>query len=153
MAFYIVQHGKNLSKDLDPEKGLSPQGIAEVKKIAQLAQDCGVSVTQILHSGLKRAKQTADILASYLKPANGVAEAADIKPLDDSEDFASRVDLAADIMIVGHLPFLERLTTFLITGRQSPRVFKLQNGGILCLDRFEDSNTPAIKWSLMPNID
>jgi hypothetical protein len=27
MAFYIVQHGISLTKDLDPEKGLSSQGI------------------------------------------------------------------------------------------------------------------------------
>jgi len=46
----------------------------------------------------------------------------------------ARVDYSVNTMVVGHLPFLEWLTSFLITGRQSPVVFKLQNGGILCLD-------------------
>ena len=55
MAFYIVQHGTNLTKDLDPEKGLSPQGIEEVKKIAQVAQQYGVKVALIQHSGKNRA--------------------------------------------------------------------------------------------------
>jgi phosphohistidine phosphatase len=152
MAFYIVQHGKNLPKDLDPEKGLSPQGITEVEKIAKVAQNYGVKVDQIQHSGLKRARQTADILAAVLKPERGVQEVANIKPLDDIMDFVSQVDYSANAMIVGHLPFLERLTSFLITGRQSPIIFKLQNGGILCLDRIENSDAPAIKWALMPHV-
>jgi phosphohistidine phosphatase len=62
------------------------------------------------------------------------------------------VDFQANIMVVGHLPFLERLTSFLITGQQEPVIFKLQNGGILCLDRIENQDTPVIKWSLMPAV-
>ena len=64
----------------------------------------------------------------------------------------ARVDYSVNTMVVGHLPFLERLTSFLITGQQSPFVFKLQNGGILCLDQMEGSDSPAIKWALMPRV-
>jgi phosphohistidine phosphatase len=152
MALYIVQHGQSLTKDLDPEKGLSPQGIGEVEKIAGVAQNYGVTVTRIQHSGKKRARQTAELIAAILKPENGLQEVAGIKPLDDVAAFASRVDYSADTMVVGHLPFLERLTSFLITGQQSPIVFKLQNGGILCLDQMANSDTPAIKWALMPRV-
>jgi phosphohistidine phosphatase len=152
MAFYIVQHGQSLTKDLDPEKGLSPQGIEEVKRIAEVAQHYGVTVGQILQSGKKRARQTADLLAAILKPTHGVQEITGIKPLDDVTAFASHVDYSVNTMVVGHLPFLERLTSFLITGGQSPCVFKLQNGGILCLDLIENSDTPAIKWALMPQV-
>ena len=150
MAFYIVQHGISLTKDLDPEKGLSPQGIEEVKKIAQVAQQYGVKVEKIEHSGKKRARQTAKLLATFLMPALGLQEVVSINPLDDVTAFASQVDYTANTMVVGHLPFLERLISFLITGRQSPTVFKLQNGGILCLDQIENLDSPAIKWALMP---
>ncbi|RLC96587.1 MAG: phosphohistidine phosphatase SixA, partial [Chloroflexi bacterium] len=47
MAFYIVQHGQSLAKDLDPEKGLSNQGIETVEKIARVAQQYGVKVDRI----------------------------------------------------------------------------------------------------------
>ncbi len=66
-------------------------------------------------------------------PVLGLQEVVSINPLDDVTAFASQVDYTANTMVVGHLPFLERLISFLITGRQSPTVFKLQNGGILCL--------------------
>ena len=152
MAFYIVQHGLSLTKDLDPEKGLSPQGIQEVNRIAQVARQYGVTVGCILHSGKKRARQTADLLAEVFKPAQGLQDIAGIKPMDDVESFAAGVDFSANVMVVGHLPFLERLISYLIIGRLSPTIFKLQNGGIVCLDRIENADTPVIKWALMPTV-
>ena len=152
MAFYIVQHGISLTKDFDPEKGLSPQGIEEVEKIAQVAQQYGVKVARIQHSGKKRARQTAELLATFLMPVLGLQEVVGINPLDDVAAFASQVNYTANMMVVGHLPFLERLISFLIIGRQGPTVFKLQNGGILCLDQIENWDSPAIKWALMPRV-
>ena len=152
MAFYIVQHGLSLPKDQDPEKGLAPEGIEDVRRIAEVARNYGVTVGSILHSGKKRALQTAEILADVLKPSGGVRETTDIKPLDDVAEFAPRIDFQAHTMVVGHLPFLERLTSFLITGQQELVVFKLQNGGILCLDRIDSQDKPVIKWSLMPTV-
>ena len=152
MAFYIVQHGLSLPKDQDPEKGLAPEGIEEVRRIAGVARDYGVKVERIVHSGKKRALQTAEIVANILNPKGGITEIDGIKPLDDVAGFASQVDFQANTLVVGHLPFLERLTSFLITGQQAPLVFKLQNGGILCLDRIENQDAPAIKWALMPTV-
>lgn len=153
MALYIVQHGQSLTKELDPEKGLSNQGIETVEKIALVAKNYGVKVARIQHSGKKRALQTAEILASILEPVDGLQQVDGIKPMDDVEAFASRVDYSANTMVVGHLPFLERLTSFLVIGRQSPIVFKLQNGGILCLDQVGQAGAPAIKWALMPRVE
>ena len=153
MALYIVQHGQSLTKDLDPEKGLSTEGIETVEKIARVAQNYGVKVARIQHSGKKRARQTAELLAAILKPKDGLQQVDGIKPMDDVEAFASRVDYSANTMVVGHLPFLERLTSFLVIGRKSPIIFKLQNGGILCLDQIEPTDTAVIKWALMPRVE
>ena len=152
MALYIVQHGISLPTEVDPEKGLSPQGREQVERIAGVAENYGVRVDRIDHSGKKRARQTAEIMAASLKPRYGCQAITGIGPLDDVAAFAPCVDFAADTMIVGHLPFLQKLTTFLITGSLSPIVFKLQNGGILCLDYMNDSASVAIKWALMPEV-
>lgn len=152
MSFYIVQHGLSLPKDQDPEKGLALQGKEDVKRIAEVARDYGVVVDCIVHSEKRRALQTAEILADILKPAQGIREIPGIKPLDNVAEFAPQVDFQANTMVVGHLPFLERLTSYLITGQKEPVVFKLQNGGILCLDRIENQDTPVIKWALMPTV-
>jgi phosphohistidine phosphatase len=55
-----------------------------------------------------------------------------------------------NIMLVGHLPFMERLTSFLITGSIDKPVLKFQNGCIVCMDRDPDNQYWFIKWALMP---
>ena len=152
MALYLVQHGKSLPKDVDPDQGLSDEGIAETKRIAQVALNYQVRVAKIQQSGKKRARQTAEIFAAALNPAGGVEEVGGIKPLDDAKAFAAAVDSTADIMLVGHLPFMERMTSYLVTGSDGKPIFKFQNSGIVCLEQDPDSNSWAIVWTLMPKI-
>ena len=152
MALYLIQHGKSLPKDQDPDQGLSAEGIAETERMARLAGDYDVAVTQIRHSLKTRARQTAEIFAGALNPKQGIQEVSGIKPLDDVAAYAANVDPAENIMLVGHLPFMERMTAFLITGSIDRPVFKFQNSGIVCLDKDPESEGWVIKWALMPNI-
>ena len=107
----------------------------------------------IKHSGKKRARQTADILAEILKPEKGIMEISGLKPLDDVAVIADTLSGQDNIMLVGHLPHLERLTSYLITGTAEKTIFKFQNGGIVCLDSIPDNQSWLIKWALMPRID
>ncbi|MBW2055509.1 MAG: phosphohistidine phosphatase SixA, partial [Deltaproteobacteria bacterium] len=61
-------------------------------------------------------------------------------------------DSAANRMLVGHLPFMERMTSYLITGSIETPVFKFQNSVIVCLDNYPTTPFWVIKWTLMPNI-
>jgi phosphohistidine phosphatase len=152
MALFLVQHGKSLPKEADPDKGLSEEGIAEVRRIADVAKGYGVQVSCIRHSGKKRALQTAEIFAAALNPKEGIQESSGINPLDDVSAFADTAGSEENLMLVGHLPFMEKLTSYLITGSVEPPVFKFQNGGIVCLDKYPGGRSWVIKWSLMPTI-
>ena len=152
MALYLIQHGKSLPKDQDPDQGLSAEGIAETERIANLAKDYGVSISQIRHSVKTRARQTAEIFANALNPKQGIEEIGGIKPMDEVAEFAAGIDAAEDVMLVGHLPFMERLTAFLITGSIDRPVFKFQNSGIVRLDKDPATQAWIIVWALMPNI-
>jgi len=152
MALYLVQHGKSLPKDQDAEQGLSQGGVAEVQRIAGVAKHYGVHVRSIQHSGRKRAEQTAEIFAAALRPDKGVQVRRGIDPLDDVTLTAGDLHSADDLMLVGHLPFMERLTAYLITGTVEKLVFKFQNGGIVCLDKAPEGQFWFIKWTLMPKI-
>jgi phosphohistidine phosphatase len=152
MALFLVQHGKSLPKDEDPKKSLSSEGIAETKRIAEVAKAYNVLVAGITHSGKTRARQTAEIFESILKPEQGIQESSGLNPLDDVTAFAEKIDSAANRMLVGHLPFMERMTSFLITGSMETPVFKFQNSGIVCLDKYPTTPFWVIKWTLMPNI-
>lgn len=153
MSLFLVQHGKNLSKETDPEQGLSEEGIGEVKLIASTAGNYRVHVSRIMHSEKKRAKQTAEIFASTLDPENGVHERKGLKPLDDVITIADEINCKDNLMLVGHLPFMERLTSYLINKSTEYTIFKFQNGGILCMDQNEEPQAWFIKWALIPKTD
>ena len=153
MSLYLVQHGKSLTKDIDPDQGLSEEGIHDVKRIADVARGYRVRVSAIVHSGKKRARQTAELFAAALQPETEPVKRTGLKPLDDVAAFAKDLDPAQDVMFVGHLPFMARLTGYLITGSQDTLVFQFQNGGIVCLDYATDARAWVIKWTLMPMID
>ncbi len=152
MALFLVQHGKSLAKDVDPAKGLSDEGISEVKRISEVAKNYNVQVSSIKHSGKKRALQTSEIFEKDLEPEEGISRRNGLAPLDDVVAYAEKIDSEEDMMLVSHLPFLERLTSYLVTGSQDKNVFKFQNGGIVCLDIDPETDSWVIIWTLMPNI-
>ena len=153
MSLYLVQHGKSHSKEADPERGLTDEGRAEVERIASVANDYRVMVSIIFHSGKKRALQTARIFAEKLGPGISVEEHPGTDPNDDVVHVAERLDATGNRMYVGHLPFMEKLVSHLITGSVEKPVFKFQNGGIVCLDIYPGTVRWVIKWALMPHIN
>ncbi|MBT7696138.1 MAG: phosphohistidine phosphatase SixA, partial [Desulfobacterales bacterium] len=134
------------------ERSLSEEGVDDVCRIADVAEAYEVYVPRIVHSGKKRSRETAKMFAAVLTPSDGIDEIEGINPMDNVSDFAETIDPNEDLMIVGHLPFLDRLTSFLITGSVDKSVFKFQNGGIVCLIKEPENDSWVIKWALMPDI-
>ena len=155
MALFLVQHGISAPKDRDPEKGLSDLGREETNRIAQVAKGYKIPVQKIVHSGKKRAEQTAGIFHEILALEIPTEKISGINPMDDVRIFAATIELQENVMVVGHMPFMERLASFLTTGSENFRVVKFQNSGIVCLDRERGEDNKAdwfITWTLNPHI-
>jgi phosphohistidine phosphatase len=152
MAIYLSQHGKSASKDVDPQRGLTREGSTEVARVAEILAKAGVSVAVIRHSGKARAAQTADIFAGLLLPKEGVESRTGIDPLDNVELFAVELPTERDEMYVGHLPFMERIVSYLITGDAQGRVVAFQNGGVVRLDWDAEAKRWVIGWTVFPNL-
>jgi phosphohistidine phosphatase len=152
MTLFLVQHGKNHPKEIDPDQGLSEEGRAEVKRIAEVAKSYKIKIKEIRHSGKKRARETAEIFAEILKVKKPVDQMDGLKPMNNVVPIAKKMGVKKNVMLVGHLPFMERITSYLTTGNKDITVFKFQNGGIVCLDKLPAPNGWVIKWTLMPNI-
>jgi phosphohistidine phosphatase len=155
MALYLVQHGISLAKDADPGRGLSEHGISETQRVARRAGDLRIHVSEIIHSGKNRARRTAEIFADRLTPGKEPSLSAGLNPLDDVEPIAQAFAERPDLMIVGHLPFLERLASFLIVGTAEIPVVGFTNSGIVCLDRREREpgrRIWVVRWVLAPEI-
>ncbi|KPJ99176.1 MAG: phosphohistidine phosphatase [Desulfobacterales bacterium SG8_35] len=153
MALFLVQHGKSLAKEKDPDQSLSREGLAETQAMAALAAENNVQVMRIMHSGKKRALQTAEIFVKTLEPEAGITKGAGLAPLDDVTVFAATLNNEENIMVVGHLPFMERLVSYLVAGAPERQVIKFQNSSIICLETEDASEPWFIRWALFPRFD
>ena len=151
MAIFLVQHGRCLSKEEDPRKGLSPRGDEQTRLIAGVAGNYEVPVKKIIHSGKKRARQTAELFREILGVDAQIEQASGISPMDDVVRFSGKIHADDNLMVVGHLPFMERLVGYLTAGDKNCRVCKFQNSGIVCLDSEKEGDW-FIKWTLNPEI-
>jgi phosphohistidine phosphatase len=148
MRVYLVQHGDAVPESVDEKKPLSQKGRRDVLRLAAACKAAGISAEEALHSGKRRAAESAELLAEALKiPAKAVAG---MDPLDPVRVFAEEVGAwTEDKIVVGHLPFLERLAALLVAGREDPPVVSFQRGGMVCLERLE--RTWCVLWTALPN--
>lgn len=151
MKLYLVRHGEALSKDVDPECGLSDAGKRDVERIASFMKNGSMLVSQILHSGKARTRQTAQIIAAHITTAIEVQEADGLKPNDPVEHYAFETrGYKDDTMLVGHLPFMGRLASRLVSGSEDAAGFNFHTGTVLCLDRC-GRGCWSVEWMVNPN--
>ena len=153
MKLYLVHHGEAKSKEEDPDRNLTEKGLKDAQRVVAYASShIEIKPAQIIHSGKTRARQTADIWAKYLKPARGIISMEYLNPMDNPAVWAERVsDAGDDLMLVGHLPHIKRLTSLLLCGNPDNAIVNFQNGGIVCLMR-EESGNWAVCWLLLPSM-
>ncbi len=150
MHLYLVQHGIPKSKTEDPTRPLSDVGRVEVESLGDWAAQAGVKIGQIRHSGKKRARETAEILASHLKPPGGVVVVEGMAPLDAVQPIAAALPGEEEaIMLVGHLPFMSRLVSYLTNGDPEQSLVRFRMGGIVCLG---DEEGWQIEWAITPEL-
>ncbi|MGB9629450.1 MAG: phosphohistidine phosphatase SixA [Thermodesulfobacteriota bacterium] len=153
MKLYLVQHGEAKPEAEDPERSLSVKGEDETRKISIAGKKLNLRPSKVYHSGKLRATQTAKILAEGLNiPASSVLFAQGLNPNDDVRPWAKRIsEETEDLMLVGHLPFLEKLVSLLLCGNEDLRIVLFRYSGIVCLEKKEDKKW-AIRWVLLPEM-
>jgi phosphohistidine phosphatase len=121
MNLYLVQHGEARLKDEDPDRSLSEKGMTDILKMTAFIKiHAGFKIDIIYHSGKLRAQQTADAFADQLKPSNGCNQIDGLAPMDNPSNWAAKLmGIHEDLMLVGHLPHLQKLTALLLTGDDS----------------------------------
>jgi len=152
MSIYLVQHAQSKSKEEDPERGLTDEGKETAKKAAEFFSGLELNIDEIWHSGKKRAKQTAELFAVKIKRQNAISVHENLGPTDDIEPVKREIEKGdkGDVMIVGHLPFLSRLTSALITGNPDRDIITFRNAAINCLEKDEEGW--KVSWIVTPDI-
>jgi phosphohistidine phosphatase len=148
MRVYLVQHAEALSEEINPDRPLSEVGRQHANDVAALAARMDVTVQQIRHSGKTRAAQTAHIFGSKLGVEN-VVQSDGLGPVDDVVPVAEELDQLDDpVMLVGHLPFMERIAGQLLVGDAEQPVVQFNNAGLVCLEKTDERW--QVLWIILP---
>ncbi len=136
MELYLFRHGDALSEGTRP---LSDRGKNETRRSARALEKLGVIPSLLLHSPLPRANETAQILAEEFELAeDAVRENELLAPRGQREYIVKEVKRLSQseddkIFLVGHLPDLGELLTYLVWGEPVKEI-PLKKSGVAIIE-------------------
>jgi phosphohistidine phosphatase len=156
MDVYLMRHGEARPDGEDPQRPLTEAGRLAVERVARRLALDDPQLDGIYHSGILRARQTAEVLAAQLDARPPVHERSGLRPLDPVEPVArwllEEASEDAALALVGHLPFLEHLAAQLIVGDAARQVLMLPAAGLVKLVPKEGALGFAVAWVIAPEI-
>ena len=118
MEIYLMQHGPALSKEQDPEEGLSPNGKERLRTNGKALNKLGVTFDIIISSPKKRSRQTAQIVAEETGfEAGNIIETEKVKaltPPGETIRLLSEFTHLKRVLIAGHLPSVSKTASYLL---------------------------------------
>lgn len=149
---YLVRHADALDAEDDFSRPLSERGRKQVRALARFLQTgAGFQPEDIWHSGLVRARETAQLLAQQLELAAPLHEMPDLRPEDHPTATVRRLKLVRrPLAIVGHEPHLSALASLLVAGAAEPPVFVFKKSAVLALD--PGGTHWVVRWHLSPEL-
>jgi phosphohistidine phosphatase len=160
MDLFILRHGeagkRSASRGNDSNRPLTAVGEKEITEIAKAFKKIGIKFDAILTSPLKRAQQTADLVASQIKAQKKMRQLQELSPEGSKSDLyhtLSSFKEGTSILVVGHNPYLSEMISEVVTDGKYGRI-DIKKGGIA---RIRVTNaTPKFKgelrWLLTPRL-
>ncbi len=154
MNLYLIRHAEALSGSENASRPLSPAGMADAERVAQLLTRAGLArPSEIRHSTKLRARQTA---ACFARAWGGIPEH-EVAGLESEDDPSALVPALAeapgDLVLVGHLPHLPRLAALLLAGDAALDLVDLPPAGVLCLLRTGGAQPSwCLRWMITPRL-
>ncbi len=144
MKLYLMRHGEAEGVYEGEGPSLSERGESEVNQIGEALSSKKIRLDHIYHSGKMRARQTADIVGSKFSAEIPISKKEGLKPNDPVPVFAKDLnDESGNILVVGHLPFVSKLTSYLLAETESELMFSFGTASVACLEY-----THSVGWSL-----
>lgn len=154
MKVYLIQHGDSLEKEINELRPLSETGKKDIEKMANFLTPAKLTVGNIFHSGKLRAEQTAEIIKKAFHYNKKTQMKSGLEPMDPVDPIAKEInDFSADMILVGHLPFMAKLAGKLISDDENKLTVAFQPGSMVCLQKNENNpNLWVVRWMLRPEL-
>ena len=157
MRLYVMRHGVAIDatdpqSPPDPERYLTPKGIAKTREAAQGLAQMGVAPGVWLTSPYRRAVQTAEVVAGVLKfPAEKIRQTAALKPSAPPAAFFEELARlrAREVIVFGHAPNVDLVVALALGSREA--LTSLKKAGVALVEL--DAPAPgrgSLVWLLPP---
>ena len=158
LRLYLVRHAIAAAASAgmsDADRKLTEEGGRRMLRAARGLRRIGVVPDRLVASPLRRATETAAILARELVPGLKVEVEASLAPGCEPAEVVRWLDAARQgsaIVLVGHQPGMERLASFLLTGSPDalPLSFKKGSVAALHLPAGRSPGSAELEWFLTP---
>ena len=157
MDLYLMRHGiavprQDSTSASDRERPLTEKGIKRMRRAVKGLSVLKIRFDRILTSPLRRARQTAEIVAETLGIQGPHEELEELAPDSSPEQFISRIAgyPPGKLLLVGHQPLLGEIAKHLLKSTEAKVNFK--KGG-LCRIEVEDppqEKAAVLHWMLTP---
>jgi len=163
MDLFALRHGEadKSSDSGDFGRLLTVDGTADVRHLAEWLKDFGVNFDVIITSPLKRARQTASIVAKTLNVENKLLEWDELRPESEGKVLYNKLSSGqfqkeSTVLIVGHEPYLSTLISEVIslTDETSSRIV-LKKAGLAKMKITSYSSQiihGELEWLLTPQL-
>jgi phosphohistidine phosphatase len=160
MKLYLLRHASAVDVgdqgvERDEDRMLTGEGRARTRSVAEGLRACGCAPRRIVASPLVRARETADIAAAILTPGATIETSAELAPGMSPARTASwlRRGPRLPTMLVGHMPGLQQLASYLLSGAESVDIgFKKLGCCCLLFEAAPVAGGGCLKWCLPPKI-
>ncbi len=157
MNIYFLRHASagshksNLAAD--ERRPLDPEGIEQCGSIGRALAAMDVKVDSVVSSPLKRAIQTAELVAREIGYEDKIESSDALRPDADYRAFQQLLQSHAnkdELMVVGHNPTLSEFLSLLISGGASHNAVELRKGAIAKVPI--DGNSTSLQWCVTPKV-
>ena len=157
MIVYFLRHasaGHHLANPAQDEKRpLDNQGIEQCTQVGRALAAMDVRVDAVISSPLKRATQTASLVANEIGFDGKLQQTPALRPSAQMEAVRELLDRHAKleaVLVVGHNPSLSQFLSLMISENASERAIDLKKGAVARVDTSGGMGT--LKWVLTPKI-
>jgi phosphohistidine phosphatase len=158
MIVYFLRHASAGQSKADPKadakRPLDKEGILQCGEIGRALAAMDVQVDAIISSPLKRATQTASLIANEIGFDSKLTFSPVLAKDGTFDTFRQLLDKHARmdaIMVVGHNPTLSQFLSMLLSGGATDKSISLKKGAVARVEM--DARKPAmLNWCFTPRI-
>jgi len=155
MFVYFLRHASAGQAKLknDDKRPLDKEGIEQCGHIGRLLSALDVQPDLVISSPLKRAMQTASLVANELGYEEKIQVEPALRPAasyDTFKELLRHCGRLEAIVVVGHNPNLSRFLSLLISNGSSDKWTEMKKGSVARVDYSPKSST--LDWMVTPKI-